>query len=129
MSAKSCTLFVRPAAILASAIARCQSKKFQVGTHNRRDLETGTYLTTYKGADATRQGLTILGSDYLVATEQGKAQALVFWAWHRVRRHSVAYLSSPGGLQDGVASSVAKVAAPCHRIGDGSHGLANLNNE
>ncbi len=57
----------------------------------RRDLQSGTHLTSYKGNGCPRNGLCTLGRDYLVAVQAAK-QALHFWTWHKVRpgtRHAL----------------------------------------
>ncbi len=49
----------------------------------RRDLHTGTHLSSFKGNSSGRNGLCVAGSDYLVAAQNNK-DALQFYTWHKV---------------------------------------------
>lgn len=53
----------------------------------RRDLHTGTLLTTFKSCSCPPGGLSRLGRDYLVAAQLGRGGGLHFWAWHKDQPH------------------------------------------
>lgn len=62
----------------------------------RRDLNTNTYLTSYKGNASPRNGLCCVGPDYLVAAQSSK-DALQFWTWHKARAAADAADGGPIG--------------------------------
>lgn len=53
----------------------------------RRDLHTGTLLTSFKSCSCPPGGLSRLGRDYLVAAQLGRGGGLHFWAWHKDQPH------------------------------------------
>lgn len=47
-------------------------------------MQTGTELTGYKANACPRNGMCLLGRDYLVSAQTTK-DALQFYTWHKVR--------------------------------------------
>ncbi len=47
------------------------------------DLRTGTLLSSYKANACPRNGLCLLGRDYIAAAQASK-DAIQFWTWHKV---------------------------------------------
>lgn len=49
------------------------------------DIATGCFLTAYKGGGAAKNGLALVGRDYIVAAQPTSmiSSALLFWTWHR----------------------------------------------
>ena len=50
-----------------------------------RDLHTGTGLTSYKNNACPPNGISLVGRDYVIATQLGKP-ALHAWTWHKVSK-------------------------------------------
>lgn len=53
----------------------------------RRDVHTGTALTSFKTNACAPGCLSLLGRDYLVAAQLGRGGGLHFWAWHKDQPH------------------------------------------
>ena len=53
-----------------------------------RDVQTGTELTGYKANACPRNGMCLLGRDYLLSAQTTK-DALQFYTWHKVRVQGV----------------------------------------
>jgi pre-rRNA-processing protein IPI3 len=72
----------------------------------RRDVHTGTALTSFKTNACPPGALSTLGSDYLVAAQLGRGGGLHFWTWHKDQLHQrcfapeplTAVAASPGGV-------------------------------
>lgn len=60
----------------------------------RRDVATGTALTTYKANASPANSLALLGRDYLVALQLGKG-SIHAWAWHKDHVHQRSFAPEP----------------------------------
>lgn len=52
-----------------------------------RDLQTQTFIASYKDNVSGRNSTAVIGRDFLAAAQSGKSGALHVWSWQKVDMH------------------------------------------